>query len=306
MRTILSILFLVLSSSVAAQNLPHVEDVPGGVAVVTLGPARTGTPAPLAEFRKLRVMVVRQDDAWKAVVGLPLKLAPGDYTVSATFADGRTQDYPIRVVSKDYPTQYITLKSRRRVDLSKADLNRYYRDVKKIHRAEAQWSNVAAPPLLLDLPVHGWVSSVFGLRRFFNNEPRSPHSGLDLAVPTGTPVHAPAAGVVLETENFFFNGNTIFIDHGQGLITMYNHLSHFEVKPGDRVRRGQVIAESGATGRVTGPHLHWSVILNRSMVDPTIFISRKALASLPMHRPTAEPSPGRRVVTSDDEAGSGG
>ncbi len=291
MRTILSILFLVLSASAAAQDLPRAEDVPGGVAVVTLGAAMDGAAAPRAEFRDLRVMVVREDDAWKAVVGLPLKLAPGVYKVTASFADGRTQGYPFRVVSKDYPTQYITLKNKHQVDLTKADLERYYRDVKEIDRAKSTWSNVAAPPLHLELPVHGgWISSEFGLRRFFNKEARSPHGGLDLAVPVGTPVRAPAAGVVLETENFFFTGNTIFLDHGQGLITMYCHLSRFNVKPGDHVRRGQLIAESGATGRITGPHLHWSVILNRDLVDPAAFISREALASLPTHRPSADPS----------------
>jgi murein DD-endopeptidase MepM/ murein hydrolase activator NlpD len=286
MKTILSIVLLTLATTVAAQQVPHAQSVPGGVVVLTLGDAGSGSGAPRAEFHDLRVMVIRQDAKWKAVIGLPLKLAPGEYHVSATLADGSRHSYPFTVVAKNYPTQYITLKNNRRVDLTKAELERYYRDVKQIKRAKDTWSNVATPPLRLQLPVRGgWISSEFGLRRFFNKQPRSPHAGIDLAVPVGTPVRAPAAGVVLETENFFFTGNTIFLDHGQGLITMYCHLSKFKVKPGERVQRGQIIAESGATGRVTGPHLHWSVILNHALVDPTDFLSPKALAALPTHRP---------------------
>jgi murein DD-endopeptidase MepM/ murein hydrolase activator NlpD len=286
MKTILSVVFLALTTAVSAQQMPYAESVPGGVVVVTLGTASVDSAPPHAEFRDLRVMVVRQQDKWKAVIGLPLKLAPGKYDVTETLADGSKHLYPFHVTAKKYPSQYITLKNKRQVDLTKAELERYYRDVKQINRAKDTWSNVAAPPLRLDLPVRGgWISSAFGLRRFFNKEPRSPHAGIDLAVPVGTPVRAPAAGVVLETQNFFFTGNTIFLDHGQGLITMYCHLSHFDVKPGEHVRRGQVIAESGATGRVTGPHLHWSVILNHALVDPTAFVSHEAMASVPTHRP---------------------
>jgi murein DD-endopeptidase MepM/ murein hydrolase activator NlpD len=290
MTKIISILFLLASPALWAQEFPIAENVPGGVVTVDLGPALAGSPTPRARFRKRRVMVIRQDGQWKAVVGLPLKLTPGPYRVSAILDDGQKHLYPFKVVDKKYPAQYITLKSNRRVDLSKADLKRYYRDVKKIKEAKTTWSDVPTPPLDLDLPVRGRISSAFGLRRFFNDEPRSPHAGLDLAAPTGTPIRAPADGVVLETEDFFFNGNTVFIDHGQGLVTMYNHMSRFAVKPGDHVHRGQVIGEVGATGRVTGPHLHWSVILNQTMVDPAAFVSPQALAALPKHTPKSIPA----------------
>ncbi|MEJ2108255.1 MAG: peptidoglycan DD-metalloendopeptidase family protein [Acidiferrobacteraceae bacterium] len=290
MKKIVSVLFLLTSPALWAQEFPIVENVPGGVVTVDLGPALVGSAVPRAQFRKRRVMVVRQDGEWKAVVGLALGLKPGRYRVSAILEDGKKHVYPFKVVDKKYPTQYITLKNRRQVDLSKKDLARYYRDVKEIKKAKSTWSDVPSPPLDLELPVQGRISSAFGLRRFFNDEPRKPHAGLDLAAPTGTPILAPADGVVLEAENFFFNGNTMFIDHGQGLVTMYNHMSRFEVKPGDHVRRGQIIGQVGATGRATGPHLHWSVILNQTMVDPAAFVSPQALAALPIHTPKSIPA----------------
>ncbi len=120
--------------------------------------------------------------------------------------------------------------------------------------------------------MNGPLSSKFGVRRFFNGEERNPHSGLDFAVGAGTPIKTPAAGKVILIGNYFFNGNTVFVDHGQGFISMFCHMSKIDVKVGQPLARGDVVGKVGATGRATGPHMHWNISLNDARVDPAIFI----------------------------------
>jgi murein DD-endopeptidase MepM/ murein hydrolase activator NlpD len=264
----------VLPSAQAAtptlQSLHH--PVPGGVAIVAL-PSTSRTP-PQVTFQNKPVLVLAGEQrAWVAVVGLPLDLSIQTQVLIVTeqqtggqskseIKDKRyrepqptTSEIKFEVKDKKYREQRITVNNSRHVNPLPDDMTRITRELELQNAAYRQFSPKVPSHVLLDPPVKGPLSSPFGLKRFFNGEPRAPHSGLDFAVPTGTPV-------------------TVFLDHGQGLITMYCHLSVIDVKVGDTLARGQVLGKVGATGRVTGAHLHWNVSLNDARVDPAIFIGQ--------------------------------
>jgi len=290
--------FALAAAARAEENgLPLAAPVPGGVAVVCVG--RAPDPAPRVVFDGQRVRVARVGDAWHAVVGLPLALKPGAHELSVLGGEKSARTVRFDVRPHDYEAQRVTLADRRQVEPGPADRLRIARDQESIGRAFSTFSDSALDGFDLGLPSAGRVSGSFGLRRFFNNEPRQPHSGVDIAAPPGTPIAAPAAGTVLETGDYFFNGLTVLLDHGQGLVTMYNHLSRIDVAKGARVARGERIGAVGSTGRVTGPHLHWSVSLNNARVDPALFLSREVrdqvMSSLPAARSgaAAEPAPPR-------------
>lgn len=253
-----------------ALELPRARAVPGGVAVLPLGAAAS---APTASYNGTPLLVVGDAAQWSAVVGIPLSASPGSAAILVTRPGAKA---PQRVAFTIAPVQYAEQRLKvapGKVDLAPDDLARYERE--RVHLAAVAATYSETPPATLRLlqPTVGPRSSSFGLRRFFNNQARNPHSGMDIAAPTGTPVVAPAAGRVIDTGDYFFNGNTVWLDHGGGLLTMYCHLETIGVKPGELVAPGDRIGTVGATGRVTGPHLHWSVSLNRAMVDPALFLA---------------------------------
>ena len=205
--------------------------------------------------------------AGHAIVGAALDAEPGTHVVEvATLTDTARLAY--EVVHRDYPEQRLRTSNRRMVNPDPADLERINRETATMRAAYALRTPVTASPVPFLKPVAGRHSSVFGLRRFWNDQPRSPHSGLDIAANTGTPIASPAPGIVAATGDYFFNGNTVMVDHGGGLVTMYCHLDTIGVQEGQAVARGDVLGQVGATGRSTGPHLHWSVSLGGVRVDP--------------------------------------
>ncbi len=255
---------------------PQALPVPGGVARLSLGPAATRPVAYTGGDEPVKVLVVGDAIEWTAVVGIPLAAVPGPASIRVKLSDGgapREQGYT--VAPKKYKEQHLTV-SPRTVDLSPEDQARFERE--RAHQLQVmatfteQPAGVALPSLRMRVPVPGRRSSSFGLRRVFNGQPRNPHSGMDIAAATGTPIVAPLPGKVIDVGDYFFNGGTVWLDHGQGLLTMYCHLSKMDVQVGDVVQAGDAFCQVGATGRVTGPHLHWGVMLNRTMVDPALFV----------------------------------
>lgn len=257
-------------ASLAAAALPRHEPVPGGVAVIDLEEA--GDTAPRVRLDGRRLAVVRDRGRWQALVGIPLEAKPGPLSFSVTTGT-RPRSIAFEVRPKLYPTQRLTIRDQRKVEPSGEDLARIAQEKEITDAIKATFSEGPVETDFL-LPAAGPLSSRFGLRRIFNGQPRNPHAGLDVAAGTGTPVQAPAAGVVVSTRDYFFNGNTVFLDHGQGLISAAMHLSRIDVREGQAVRRGDRLGTVGATGRVTGPHLHWAVILNGTAVDPELFLTR--------------------------------
>lgn len=263
-------LFILASLCVAPAHaaLPQSSNVPGGVAVVPLG---AGAEAPRAWLGKQPVLVTAEQGAWYAVVGLALTTPPGSQSLRVQ--QGKLErSVAFEVHGKDYPEQHITLQDKGKVQLSPENLARAEREIKEIVAYKHHWHAVPQTDLDFIVPAQGPFSGHFGLRRFFNGEARAPHAGLDMAVERGTPVLASAAATVLAVGDYFFNGKTVFLDHGNGLITLYCHLDRIDVQAGEAVTRGQPLGLSGMTGRATGPHLHWSVVLNGTMVDPELFI----------------------------------
>ena len=257
------------TSSDASAVWPRPSQVPGGVARLPLGPS---AQRPVAQQGELPLLVVGDKIAWTAIVGIPLAAAPGEASISVRTPEDGLRQLNYNIAPKRYSEQQLKV-SPRTVDLSPEDLARYERERAHQETVIATFSQPLPPSLRMQVPVPGRKSSSFGLRRIFNGQARNPHSGMDIAAGTGTPVLAPLPGRVIDVGDYFFNGGTVWLDHGGGLLSMYCHLSAMDAQTGEVLPGGARLGAVGATGRVTGPHLHWGVMLNRTMVDPALFLA---------------------------------
>ncbi|MDG2278909.1 MAG: M23 family metallopeptidase [Pseudomonadales bacterium] len=258
MKPLLAILLLCLTS--IAHGAPT-KPIPGGIYRFKIPIDATNIA-----YRGKSVFIAKE---W-ALVAIPITTEPGES--SLTYAQGGSlQTHNFTIQPHAYTEQHITIKNEALVSPPPEAQKRIQRESARqrgLYASHRPEHNVTSG---FQLPLTGITTSLFGHKRFFNGQPRNPHSGLDIAADRGTPIVAAGGGVVTLADELYFNGNTIFIDHGRGLITMYCHMSKLEVVENERVSKGQTIGLVGATGRATGPHLHWSVSLNETRVDPKIF-----------------------------------
>jgi len=269
-RILFTLVILLTSTTGQALDLPQQASVPGGIAIIPLTAVAANDDTRVF-YRQHQAMLISNDKGQFAIIGIPLSAKPG--TDSLTIKQGnRNHRLKFEIKDKHYRTQRLNIKDKRKVNPNAEDMKRINRETKRIKAALAYWSDTQPERLRLIPPVEGIRSDSFGSRRIFNGQPRRPHSGMDIAASEGTPIHAPAAGTVINTGDYFFNGKSVFIDHGRGLVTMYGHMSEIDVSEGQVVKQGDLLGKVGMTGRVTGAHLHWGVSLNDARIDPALLL----------------------------------
>lgn len=256
---------------------------PGDVLKLDIRPP-DGTTMVTARWSDRDVPLARQaDGTWRGLFGIDVEMVPGPkvLTLRGTRPTGPAVEgtHTFDVAPKAVRTRRIRVNPKfvnppksawPRIQEETELLNALFR---KPPSAERWWAVGAVRP------VEGVAVSGFGVRSVLNGQPRGPHNGLDLAAVTGTPVHAPTPGVVVYARPFYYSGNTVILDHGHGLFSTMAHLSIIDVKEGQQVTQGELLGKVGATGRVTGPHLHWAVRLHGDRVDPLKLLEALAPAA---------------------------
>jgi len=256
--------------------LPKEERVPGGVVLIELPKKYSSIAHPRVSFQGHPVALVKkgestnEQDPWIAVVGIPLSSTTG--VSELVIEDKYPLKLPFEIKSKKYPEEHLTFKNKNYVTPKPEILERIKRESAHLNKVFANWSTQPGifTPILYQ-PVEGRFSHNFGKKRVINGEPRSPHKGIDIAAPIGTPVLAAQAGVVTDIGKYYYTGNTVVIDHGQGMQSIYCHLNSIEVQSQQFLSAKEQIGTVGKTGRATGAHLHFGVNLNNARVSPDLF-----------------------------------
>jgi len=269
MRILFSIFMLMNTSVLFAKKLPENHAINGGVTIIPLDINQK----PTAYFNNKRVPVIKSDkkNQWLLVVGVPLDNKQNILQLNMT--KPTTSTIPFHASTALYKTQYLSIANKRKVEPNPNDLKRIAKEEEKRKTILEKYTDRNPFTENFIAPSNGRLSSQFGLKRVYNKKPRAPHSGLDVATPAGKPVLATASGHVVEAAPYFFTGNTVIIDHGMGVFSLYAHLDKMQVKPGEPIKQGKPVGTIGKTGRVTGPHLHWSMYINQTLVNPLLFVS---------------------------------
>ncbi|WP_299876061.1 M23 family metallopeptidase [uncultured Cocleimonas sp.] len=273
-QSIVAFLLTIIGFTITASTayaFPSNSLRPGGVAVLSITPSQNAKP--FVSYNSKPVALVKGQQNWLAVIGISLDAKTGQHEINITESSGKKSVQKFTVKPHKYKTQYLTIKNKNKVNPNNKSMKRIESEFVMKKKLKATFSN-SSPKLNFIRPVAGRDSGRYGLRRILNKQKRNPHSGMDIAAPEGRSVKAAESGTVLWVGNLFFSGNVIYVDHGNGLLSLYAHLSKMNVKKGQQVKRGEIIGKVGKTGRVTGAHLHWTVYLNGNAVDPALFVAK--------------------------------
>ena len=265
------LLLTLFCMNTTAQAFPSNSLRPGGVGVISVLPANQAKP--FVSYKAAPVALVKGQQNWLAVVGISLSAKSGTHQISIKDRYGKITKKRFNVKAHQYKTQRLTIKNKNKVNPNKKSSKRIEKEYLLKQKLKKTFSS-NSPRMNFIKPVAGRDSGRFGLRRILNKQKRNPHSGMDIAAPEGKKIKAAESGRIIFVGDLFFTGKVVYLDHGNGLISLYAHLSKIHVKQGQQVKRGDVIARVGKTGRVTGAHLHWSVYLNGNAIDPALFIAK--------------------------------
>jgi murein DD-endopeptidase MepM/ murein hydrolase activator NlpD len=239
--------------------------LPSGVAEKDVSVHFGDTDLPLYNSKGSRTTAT-DTSVYQTVLGVPYQQKPGSAEVMVKWNGGELK-LPFTVFEGDYPSSVIQVDNRH-VNPSPKDLKQIKRDIAEVGKIYQKVTPIKYWDGPFALPVDSIVTGKFGTKRMFNGELQSFHQGLDLRAPMKTPIHAPAGGVVVLAHSLFFTGNTVLLDHGYGVFTIYAHMSKLKVKKGQIVKAGQLLGLSGMTGRASGPHLHWGAVIHKAKVNP--------------------------------------
>jgi len=270
----LLLIFLIILSPFTAQALTIGEEfrnIKGGLLIKEISEDEYKKSFKL---KNVNLLTYSKGQKFFLIYGIPYNSNVGLNVIKITSNSGLIDKIiNFKIKNKDFQTQFITI-SKKYTAPSKVNMLRIKKEKKLLISSKKEWININ-PDLNFILPVNGTETGVFGTRRFYNKKEGKAHNGLDIAAKKGTTIVAPSSGSVLLTGNYFYNGKFVFLDHGRGLKSIFIHMNKINVSQGQIIKKGEKIGEVGSTGKSTGDHLHWSLILNETYINPKVFLEIK-------------------------------